>query len=302
MGNNLLDRAKQSSLLLQDHQQPLVNHGDDAETGIASMQAQFAALMPSDDESARRITADAIQLVRKTPKLKQCDPNSVLGGLVTCAQLDLRPGVGGEAWLIPMWNRNGNGGRGGFEATLVIGYQGLVTLARRSDLLGDVQVIRIYDNDRFEFSWDYDRLVHEPNWRDPGEVIGWYAVVKLTNGLTRVERPWTVRDMEIHRDLYAMARKKGGEVVGPWRDNFNAMADKTMMIRALKTAPKSYSLQAGLWSDGGVRRNTDRDADVFEVTHTRDEIKNLIEAPEAVEGEVEPDAETAETVDVEPAR
>ena len=278
MGKNLLERAQQSSMLLKDDQQrAVVNTDDQVEVGVASLQKQLAALMPQEGESARRITADAIQLIRKTPKLRQCDPVSIVGGLVTCAQLDLRPGVGGEAWLLPMWNRNGNGGRGGHEATLIIGYQGLQTLARRSDLMGDVQVIRIYENDRFEFAWDYDRLVHEVDWKNPGRVIGWYAVVKLTNGVVRVERPWTVEDMERHRDLYAMAKKKDGTVVGPWRDNFNAMADKTMVIRALKNAPKSYTLQAGLWSDGGVRRNTDQDADVFAVTHTRDEIAKQVE-------------------------
>ena len=289
MGKNLLERAKQNTLLTPDNQQAVVDSGDAVESGIASLQTQLAALMPTEGESARRLTADAIQLIRRTPKLKQCDAVSIVGGLVTCAQLDLRPGVGGEAWLIPMWNRRGGPeGRGGHEATLVIGYQGYQALARRSELLGDVQANRIYENDRFEFSWDYDRLVHEPNWQEPGEVIGWYAVVKLTNGVTRVERPWTVRDMQVHRDKFAMARKQGGEVVGPWRDNFEAMADKTMILRALKNAPKSYALQAGLWTDGGVRRNTEQEADLFAVTTTADERRDA----EYVDGEVTEDAET----------
>lgn len=289
MGKNLLDRAMKSNQLISENQDALVNDGYEA--GVASMQAQFAALMPSDNESARRITADAIQLIRKTPKLKQCSPLSIIGGLVTCAQLDLRPGVGGESWLIPLYNKQANGGRGGFEATLIIGYQGYQALARRSELLGDVQAIRIYENDEFEFAWDYDRLVHKPDWREPGAVIGWYAVVKLTNGITRVERPWTVKDMEAHRDLYAMAKnKKTGAISGPWRDNFEAMADKTMILRALKNAPKSYALQAGLWTDGGVRRNADAEADMFAVTQTREELGDV----EAVESEVE----NGEAVDV----
>lgn len=289
MGKNLLDRAMKSNQLISENQDALV--ADGYEAGVASMQTQLAALMPSDNESARRITADAIQLIRKTPKLKQCSPVSIIGGLVTCAQLDLRPGVGGESWLIPLYNRNANGGKGGFEATLIIGYQGYQALARRSELLGDVQAIRIYANDQFEFEWDYDRLVHKPNWQDPGEVVGWYAVVKLTNGIVRVERPWSVEHMEKHRDLYAMAKnKKTGYISGPWRDNFEAMADKTMILRALKNAPKSYALQAGLWTDGGVRRNTDAEADMFAVTQTREELGD----EETVESEVE----NGEAVDV----
>lgn len=280
MGKNLLDRARQGvELVTPDYQRPVVQPGDAAEREIASLQSQLAMVMPNDGETGRRLISDAIQLIRKTPRLRQCSPESVMGGLVTLAQLDLRPGVGGEAWLIPMSQsyRTPDGGWAKRqEAQLIIGYQGHATLARRSELLGDVQVIRIYENDRLEFSWDYDRLVHEVNWQDSGQVVGWYAVVKLTNGITRVERPWTVADMEYHRDRYAMAKKKDGTVVGPWRDNFNAMADKTVLLRALKNAPRSYALQQGMFVDGGVRTNTQAGADLFEVTTPREEVEGEV--------------------------
>lgn len=264
---NLLERAQSAnSHLLSSDQSPVVDQGDRVETRVASLQSQFAALMPDDGETGRRITADAIQLVRANPRLKQCDPVSVLGGLVTCAQLNLRPGVGGEAWLIPMNVRKRVNGEWVSipTAQLIIGYQGFLTLARRSKELADIQVVRVYENDRFEFSWDYDRLVHEVDWRDPGEVIGWYTIVKLSNGVTRVNRPWSVDMMKVHRDQFAMAKKADGTVVGPWRDNFNAMADKTALLQALKTAPRSFDLQAGVYADGTVRGDVDRTASIFD--------------------------------------
>ena len=278
MGANLRERARSAAGdLLVSEQRPVVNEQDAVEQGVASLQSQLAAVMPTDGETGRRIVADAIQAIRGNAELRKCDPVSIIGGLVTCAQLDLRPGVGGEAWLIPMRvnkrQPDGSWARG-MHAQLIIGAQGHLTLARRSPELGDVQVVRIYENDRFVFSWDYDRLVHEPDWRDPGPVIGWYAVVKLTNGTVRVERPWTVQMMEEHRDKFAMARKggKNGQVVGPWVDHFEAMADKTMLLRALKYAPRSYELVQGLYADGSVRTNVSESVSVFEAARPAEEL------------------------------
>lgn len=287
MAANLKERARAAtSDLLVDSQQPIVSE-DAMEQGVASLQSQLAALMPSDGETGRRIVADALQVVRANPQLRNCDPLSIIGGLVTCAQLDLRPGVGGEAWLIPMsvnkkqpdgsWNKT-------WQAQLIIGYQGHLTLARRSPELADVQVIEIRENDRFLFAWDYDRLVHEVNWQDPGPVIGWYAVVKLAGGIARVDRPWNRQMMEEHRDKFAMARKggKNGQVVGPWNSDFDAMARKTMLLRALKYAPRSYELQQGMYADGSVRTNVTETASVFEASTPARQIEGspVYDAPE----------------------
>jgi len=81
-----------------------------------------------------------------------------------------------------------------------------------------------------------------------------------------VERPWNRPMMEEHRDKFAMARKggKNGQVVGPWNSDFDAMARKTMLLRALKYAPRSYELQQGMYADGSVRTNVTETASVFE--------------------------------------
>ena len=108
----------------------------------------------------------------------------------------------------------------------------------------------------FDFSFSNDQLIHKPDFTKPkGQPIAFYAVVHLANGHTHVERPMTMQEMEEHRDKYAMARTKDGTVVGPWRDNFEAMARKTMILKALKYLPKSISYQTAEVVDSTVREN-----------------------------------------------
>lgn len=226
-----------------------VIHPDDMQArGIASYKKKFELLMPKGGDSDQ-IVADAVQLLESTPKLRECDGMTVLGGLVTISQLNLRPGVLGEAWLIPMRNQ------GQMKATLVIGYQGYLKLAYNSDQIKHVESRVVYENDVFDFSFSNEQLVHKPDFtKDKGRPIAFYAVVHMANGHTHVERPYTLAEMEEHRDKFAMAKNKNG-VVGPWRDNFEAMARKTMILRALKYLPKSISYQTAEAVDSSVRSN-----------------------------------------------
>lgn len=179
---------------------------------------------------------------------------SVLGGLVTISQLNLRPGVLGEAWLLPMRNQRQ------MKATLVIGYQGYLKLAYNSDQIRHVESRVVYEGDIFDFSFNNEQLVHKPDFTKPkGRPIAFYSVVHMANGHTHVERPLTVTEMEEHRDRFAMA-KKNGTVVGPWRDNFEAMARKTMILKALKYLPKSISYQTAEVVDSSVRTNVQNES------------------------------------------
>src|SRR5437868_6622622 len=75
---------------------------------IRNMQEQFALAMPRCME-AQQLVRDALSLVRTTKHLAECDAQSVLGGLMTFAQLGLRPGVLGHGWLIPFKKRYKDG-------------------------------------------------------------------------------------------------------------------------------------------------------------------------------------------------
>src|SRR5580704_13542189 len=72
---------------------------------LERMAPEFQAAMPKGRE-ATQLVRDAMTCLRTIKNLDKCDPESFLGSLMTCAQLDLRPGVAslGHAWPLPYWD------------------------------------------------------------------------------------------------------------------------------------------------------------------------------------------------------
>lgn len=215
---------------------------------VQKMEHQFALAAPKGVE-ARQIVRDVLTAISQNPDLLKCDPQSVLGGAMTMAQLGLRVGVLGHGWLLPFWDRQSHG----FKAQLVIGYQGLIALAHRSGQIKSLSARTVHENDHFYIEYGVnENLVHRPAAGDRGEVIGYYAVVKfLPDGhsfyyLTKPEA-------EVYRDRYAMAKKRDGSVVGPWKTEFDAMAKKTCIRQLSKMMPKGTDLAVALATDDTVR-------------------------------------------------
>ena len=80
------------------------------------------------------------------------------------------------------------------------------------------------------------------------DIVAFYAVVKLTNGgkLLKVMRRSEVDEV---RDRFA-PRTKAGKLVGPWTTDYEPMGCKTVLIQALKLAPKdSERLVAALQAE-----------------------------------------------------
>lgn len=237
---------------------------------IRSMEQQFALAAPKGVEAAQ-LVRDALTALRQTPKLAECTPQSVLGSLMTCAQLGLRPGVLGHAYLLPFYDRR----QGGQVAQLVVGYQGLVELAHRSGKIQSLIARTVYENDHFDVDYGLeDKLVHKPYMGgDKGQPIAYYAVAKFTTGghaFYVMSHP----EMLEYRDKHAKAKK-----FGPWVDNFEAMAHKTCVRQLSKWMPKSTELATAISADETVRVDLAPDAINYGQHPDGD-------APEHVDGEV----------------
>jgi recombination protein RecT len=236
---------------------------------IRSMEKHYQLAMPKGAEAAQLIR-DALTALRTTRNLDRCDPASVLGALMTCAQLGLRPGVLGHAWLLPFWDRRS----GGHKAQLVIGYQGLVDLAYRSGLVASVIARTAYENDVFEVDYGVaDTIIHKPVMDGPrGRAVAYYAIVKYVSGGYAF---WVMSDQEMrsYRDQHATAKTKEGKVFGPWVDHYEGMAHKTVLRRLAKFMPKSVELANAIAADESVRVDLNPNTEAAE-------------AAEFVEGEV----------------
>lgn len=229
--------------------------GNDLRSSVQRMETEFAKALPKGIE-AKQFLRDAMSVLSTNPRLAECERNSFIGGLMTMAQLGLRPGVSGlgHGWLLPMRVS------GQLRAQLIIGYQGWLALAHRSDKIESVEVRTVHENDEFAVEYGTDsRLIHRPTLRGSrGPETGAYAVVKAGGG---VYWEWMSQaDLEEHRDRFAMA-KKNGAIVGPWRDHFWAMAKKTVLKRALWYAPRSTDIITSMAADETVRLDTSPDVE-----------------------------------------
>jgi len=189
--------------------------------------------------------------ITKNRRLAECAPITIAGAAFQCALMGMEPGGHlGQCYIIPYYNTKNSR----YEAQFQLGYQGMVALAYRSDSIASVRTSIIFANDTYEIHEGTDgALLHRPKLDgDRGEPLIYYAVVTTTNGGKFFE--WmTVGEVEFHRDRFSKSHGKGG--FNPWQDNFDAMAKKTVLIKALKLAPMSVEVQQRVGTDGTVVRD-----------------------------------------------
>lgn len=195
-----------------------------------------------------RLMANAI---RTTPKLGECDPMSLLGGLMTCAGLGLEPNtIMGHAYLIPFKNNR----KGITEVQLVVGYKGLIDLARRSGHITSISANIHYSDDEV---WEYEegteaRLRHIPGAQE-GEKRHAYAIAKFRDGgHAYVVLPWAkVIKIRDGSQGWQTAVKYGATDRNPWKSHEDEMAKKTAIRALAKYLPLSVEFRDALTVDGG---------------------------------------------------
>lgn len=166
--------------------------------------------------TANRFMRVVLTDIRRNPKLLNCSPESLMGAIMTAGQLGLEPGPLGHAYLVPFKS----------ECTLILGYKGLIDLARRSGNVESIIAREVCRNDEFDFAYGLEEvLVHRPNLEDRGEPYAWYGIAHYKDGghtVLVMSKP----DIEKRR---ARSRAKND---GPWVTDYDAMAKKTV-IRAM---------------------------------------------------------------------
>ena len=205
---------------------------------VQKMTPQIAKALPQ-VITPERFTRIALTALSSNPKLADCDRNSFLGGLMQAAQLGLEPNTPlGQAYLIPFKNNK----KGITECQFQVGYKGMIDLAYRSGDVKTIQAYCVYENDHFEYELGLEpKLVHKPAKSNRGSLEYVYALFKLKNDGYGFE-VMSVEDVMNHAKRYSQAF---GSSYSPWKTNFDEMAKKTVLKKALKYAPiKTEFLQA----------------------------------------------------------
>ena len=193
------------------------------------------ALPASAGLSAPRLASIVMQECRRVPKLLQCNPMSLFGAVVQCAQLGLEPGVAmRQAYILPY----------GKEAQLIIGYAGMIALAYRSGHVADITPRAVFEGDDFNYNYGLEpSLTHKPcGENNPEKMTHVYVVVALKDGTKKFE-VMTRDDVNKIR-----LRSKSGNS-GPWKTDYVPMALKTVIRRVFKYVPISVEVQTAIGMD-----------------------------------------------------
>jgi recombination protein RecT len=208
---------------------------DRLDVALQKMMPQLKASLPAHIKP-ERIIRIALNAAQNTPKLMQCDQKSFLLAVLRSAQLGLEPdGTLGQAYLIPF----------GDKVQLIVGYKGLIDLARRSGEVSNIIAKEVCANDDFKLQWHEEiPFKHEQSTtNNRGEIIGFWAMARFKDGGFHFDY-MSVAEVNAIRDGsqgYQMAKRyaKNGVINSPWESNYIEMGKKTAIRRIAKYLPMS---------------------------------------------------------------
>lgn len=219
-----------------------------------SVQQKLQELM---GKNASAFATSVLQIVNSNDLLRNADPQTVFSAACMAATLNLPiNNTLGFAYIVPFKNKK----LGKVEAQFQLGYKGFIQLAQRSGQFERLVALPVYADqliskdpiNGFVFDWSKEPTANE-------KPAGYYAYFKLINGFT-AELYMTKAEVDRHANKYSQTYKMG---FGVWKDNFEAMALKTVMKLLLsKQAPLSIDMQKAQLADQAVVR--DVDGEVYE--------------------------------------
>ena len=201
------------------------------------------------DRSDQFVTS-LISLVKTDAKLANADRKSLLSACLVAASMDLPINQNlGFAFIIPYFD-------GKTKTTLAqfqMGYKGFVQLALRSNTFHRINVTDVKEGEllgedkrtgELKFNW----LPDGPE-RDGKKTVGFLAYFKLLNGFEK-DLFMTTEELKKHGVRFSQTFKRG---FGLWKDDFDAMAKKTVLKLLLsRFAPMTTQMAKAQEADQAV--------------------------------------------------
>lgn len=201
--------------------------------------SQLAMALP------RHITPDrmariALTALRTSPDLNQCDIGSLMASVITTSQMGLEPNTPlGHCYLVPYNNRK----KGIKEAQLIIGYKGMIELARRSGQIRSISARVVREGDEFSYQYGIvEDLKHRATGDEEAPITHVYAVAQLVNGGYQFE-------VMTKGQINKVRSKSPGKDSTFWTVYWEEMAKKTAVRRLFKYLPISIELQTAAAMD-----------------------------------------------------
>jgi len=205
-----------------------VQSPEDFGTLLEAHRQELSGLIPGWSGLAwAHVVATALEVAAENPYILRCSAESVLRSVKTACEFGLSfAKASGQAYLVPFKG----------QCTLIIGYRGLMDLARRSAAVTSLQSGVVYQGDVYEpHLGSNPHIVHTPNPEVPhtdDKIIAAYSIAKHRSGEETVEA-MPIEELKAIRKR-SRSRDKQGVLKGPWVTDFGEMCRKTVERRHLK--------------------------------------------------------------------
>ena len=207
-------------------------------------------------QMANSFMSSVISVANGNPQLRNAEPMSIIGAAMVAAtmQLQVIPTLG-QCYIIPY----------GKKAQFQVGYLGLLQLCQRSGQFKKILAAPVHEGEYVSGDEFDEEYVFDKKQKKSDKVIGYMAKFELLNGFTKVAY-WDIDKVKAHATKFSQAFRAGFN--SPWKSDFDAMAQKTVLKSILKFAPKSIEMQNSVTFDQSViNTNTsdvqDLDIDAF---------------------------------------
>ncbi len=217
---------------------------------MEKLKPQMAIALPStmNPDRVARVALTELRTNAKLAEAAQSNPASFMGAMLKASALGLEVGNGlGHAYLLPFEKRAKQEGQWvttSIETQLIIGYRGMIDLARRSGQIENLYAVEVYSGEAFNVSMGLNQnIIHDRDFSGkvqmtPDKVIAVYAVAKLKGGEMQF-------DVMTRAQVEAIRARSKAKDSGPWVTDWVEMAKKTVLRRLFKMLPVSIEVKTG---------------------------------------------------------
>jgi recombination protein RecT len=204
--------------------------------------------------SGERLYQLCVSTINKEPKLAECSPESVLSCFMKCSALGLEPSAVdglGRAYILPYGNRR----NGSVEATFILGYKGIIDLARRSGQIKSLHAQAVYQGDEFD-TWE-DETGQHFRFHQARDVE--HSEQTLTDVFVNAQlmTGGFVFEHMTKSEVDQIRRRSKASNNGPWVSDYEAMAKKTVIRRVFPYLPVSVNAASAVGADETTPDYTD---------------------------------------------
>ena len=242
-------------------------------------------------KKAPKFLSSLLSIANNNELLKKAEPITIINSALQAAVLDLPLNQNfGFAYIVPYQNKKENKVQGQFQ----MGYKGFIQLAMRSGQYLKINVAPLYEGQFISYDPIQDEIKYNLENKKSEEITHFIGYFKLLNGFEKY-LVMSREEIENHAKKYSQSFKSG---FGVWKDNFEAMATKTVIKLLLsRYGILSTELEQALATDQAVIVSSDKETNeakevIYVDTDNDNQYKDFI-----TEEETKENIEEIETVE-----